>query len=212
MRAFVSRCSEYIRRADEIEDISDSPWAIPFMMEKIYANVNPIDRKILRSGETPHDDVQTLCEKADKILGIDGDVIGAVEDRIGTRKFKSQPPRSKPRFQTEPPHYPTRNSNQHWQYNQVARPTFATPRYQSYQQCHAPPYYQDTQNTGRRSYKINIRPQTSFGQYPPSNYRQQAHQRDIESRPGGDTNRQKYIRPPINYGSQQTQTDHKPSN
>ena len=34
MRAFVSRCGVYVTRADEIENVEDSAWATPFIIEK----------------------------------------------------------------------------------------------------------------------------------------------------------------------------------
>ena len=78
MRAFISRCSTYITRADEIDNITDSPWAVPFLVEKIYGNLNPWDRKILKSGAGKSDDIHELTEKADELLAMSEDVVGSL--------------------------------------------------------------------------------------------------------------------------------------
>ena len=68
MRSFISRCSMYIMRADEINDVAESPWANSLILEKIYANLSPWDRKILKKAAGMSEDVQLLCEKADKYI------------------------------------------------------------------------------------------------------------------------------------------------
>ena len=109
MRNFVSRCSLYIVRADDINNINESPWAIPFLVEKIYANLNSWDRKILKSGAGKSEDIQELSEKADELLGMSEDVVGSLNPTLdpppttnhpapradyqtGGRGWHSQPP------------------------------------------------------------------------------------------------------------------------
>ena len=90
MRAFVSRCNQYVMRADEIDNVEDSPWAKPFIVEKIYANLNPWDRKILRGGVGKS--VQLLCEKADELLALNEDVVGSIHCEIAEGPWHSQLP------------------------------------------------------------------------------------------------------------------------
>ena len=56
MRAFISRCNQYVMRADEIDDITKSTWATPFLVEKIYTNLSPLDKKILKNGAGDSED------------------------------------------------------------------------------------------------------------------------------------------------------------
>ena len=95
MRSFISRCNEYITRADEIDNVEESTWAGPFVVEKIYANLNIGDRKVLKGSMGKSEDVQALCEKADELLAISEDVVGSL-DTCPRRGWQSQPPRPMP--------------------------------------------------------------------------------------------------------------------
>ena len=83
MRAFVSRCNVYITRADDIDNVADSTWANPFVVEKIYANLSPLDRKLLKNSMGKSDDVQKLCEKADELLSMSEEVVASFETNNG---------------------------------------------------------------------------------------------------------------------------------
>ena len=87
MRSFISRCSMYIMRADEINDVAESPWANSLILEKIYANLSPWDRKILKKAAGMSEDVQLLCEKADELLALSEEVVGSLnqETMAGAR-------------------------------------------------------------------------------------------------------------------------------
>ena len=91
MKAFISRCTTYITRADEIDNISESPWAIPFLVEKIYGNLNPWDRKILKSGAGKSEDINELSEKADELLAISEEVVGSVHQVGQQGKYQKHP-------------------------------------------------------------------------------------------------------------------------
>merc|ERR1711954_621225 len=101
MKAFISRCSTYITRADEIDNISEIPWAVPFLVGKIYGNLNPWDRKILKSGAGKSEDINELSEKADELLAISEEVVGSLHQVCQQGIYQNQPrhageyPRSK---------------------------------------------------------------------------------------------------------------------
>ena len=145
MSAFISRCSTHITRADEIDSISDSPWAIPFLVEKIYANLNPWDRKILKSGAGKSEDIHELSEKADELLGISEEVVGSLHQEGPLSAYQEQPWRGRgyasprgnrgragwgsenqfsPRFQGPPKRYqvPQNSRNQARATPHIARP------------------------------------------------------------------------------------------
>ena len=90
MRAFVSRCNVYITRADDIDNVADSTWANPFIVEKIYANLSPLDRKLLKNSMGKSDDVQKLCEKADELLSMSEEVVASFETNHGWKDFQAQ--------------------------------------------------------------------------------------------------------------------------
>ena len=92
MRSFISRCNQYIMRADEIDNIAESPWANSFVVEKIFANLAPWDRKILKSTVGKSEEVQMLCEKADELLALSEDVVGSLHQEGIDRPWNSQPP------------------------------------------------------------------------------------------------------------------------
>ena len=108
MRAFVGRCNEYIMRADELEAIEDSPWAIPFIVEKIYANLSSFDRKILKSGAGDCKNVQYLAMKADELLAEGEDIVGAALNKQNGRNWYQhrQPWEPNNRYQWSYPQYP----------------------------------------------------------------------------------------------------------
>ena len=91
MHSFVSRCNQYVKRADDIETVDESTWANPFIVEKIYANLNPIDRKILKIS-TETEDVQTLCSKADELLLVSEDVVGSLDWERTNKRWQRQHP------------------------------------------------------------------------------------------------------------------------
>ena len=93
MHSFVSRCNQYIKRADDIESVDESPWAGPFIVEKIYANLNAIDRKILKISAGMTEDVQILCSKADELLLMSEDVVGSLNWEQTNKKWKGQRPK-----------------------------------------------------------------------------------------------------------------------
>ena len=92
MRAFISRCSQYIVRSDEVDDIADSPWAAPFLIEKVYANLKHSDMKILRCTIGKTEDIQLLCTKADELISLSEEVVGALGQEGQARGCQSQPP------------------------------------------------------------------------------------------------------------------------
>ena len=77
MRAFIDRCNIHVMRADEIDNASKSQWATVFMVEKVYTNLNPLDRKVLKAKMGKSQDVDALCKKADEILAMGDDVVAA---------------------------------------------------------------------------------------------------------------------------------------
>ena len=92
MKNFVNRCSLYIVRADDIKNINESQWAIPFLVEKIYTNLNSWDRKILKSGAGKSEDIHELSERADKLLGMGEEVVGSTHTETYNRGWHNQPP------------------------------------------------------------------------------------------------------------------------
>ena len=68
MNSFVTRCNQYVQRADETVDISESPWANSFIVEKIYSSMESFDRKLLKSYAGESKDIQMLCKKADELI------------------------------------------------------------------------------------------------------------------------------------------------
>ena len=90
MRSFLSRISQYVCRSDEIDDVSESPWANPFIIEKIYANLNPYDRKILKCTSGDEEDVQLLCTKADELIMVNEDIVGAIGQEPESRGWQSK--------------------------------------------------------------------------------------------------------------------------
>ena len=92
MRSFVSRLGQYVSRADEIDDIAESQWANPFIIEKIYTNLGPHDRKILKCTSGKEEDIQLLCTKADELIMISEDIVGAIGQEPQNRGWQSQPP------------------------------------------------------------------------------------------------------------------------
>ena len=105
MRAFVGRCNQYVRRADEIDDASKSLWANSFIVEKIYANLTPLDRKILKNGAGDSEDVQLLATKADDLLAGSEDIVGSINQDTSS-KFNhpsNQTPRKEPQWNFQQP-------------------------------------------------------------------------------------------------------------
>ena len=155
MRAFVGRCNEYIMRADELDTIEDSPWANPFIVEKIYANLSPLDGKILKNGAGKSQDVNLLTEKADELLARSEDTVGAAGaeqnsrmwyEQRWPRKKKSenqqtspqQPqPQPQPMYRPQTPTYqPYELQQPHWgmsQHPQRQQNNFQRPAYQQEQ-------------------------------------------------------------------------------
>ena len=93
MKAFISRCNQYVARADEIDNGEDSLWAKPFIIEKIYTNLNASDRKLLKAIMGKSEDVQLLNAKADELISLSEDVVGSLSQYPQTRGWQSQPPR-----------------------------------------------------------------------------------------------------------------------
>ena len=70
MTAFVSRCHTYIIRSAGVTDVTEVPWVKPFMVDKIYANLGKLDRKILKLAMGEEDDINLLAMKADELLQV----------------------------------------------------------------------------------------------------------------------------------------------
>ena len=70
MTAFVSRCYMYIIRSTGVTDVTEVPWVKPFMVDKIYANLGKLDRKILKLAMGVEDDINLLAMKADELLHV----------------------------------------------------------------------------------------------------------------------------------------------
>ena len=68
MTAFVSRCHTYIIRSAGVTDVTEVPWMKPFMVDKIYANLGKMDRKILKLAMGEEDEINLLAIKADELL------------------------------------------------------------------------------------------------------------------------------------------------
>ena len=111
MRAFISRCNVYITRADEIDNVADSTWANPFVVEKIYANLSHLDRKFLKNSMGKSEDVQQLCEKADELLSMSEEVVGSC-DQNESGKIWQMPPPTTPAHPQQYPHTFVHSHNQ----------------------------------------------------------------------------------------------------
>ena len=126
MRSFVSRLGQYVSRADEIDDIAESQWANPFIIEKIYTNLGPHDRKILKCTSGKEEDIQLLCSKADELILMNEGMVGAIGLEPQNRRWQSQSPISKQNRYDVPfrmgcgkkGRKPTRWQGQGWQPNQ----------------------------------------------------------------------------------------------
>ena len=62
-------------------------------MEKVYANLNHNDKKILRCTIGKSEDIQLLCTKADELISLSEEVVGALGQERQERSWQSQPPR-----------------------------------------------------------------------------------------------------------------------
>ena len=111
MRAFISRCNVYITRADEIDNVADSAWANPFVVEKIYANLSHLDRKFLKNSMGKSEDVQKLCEKADELLSMSEDVVGSCSQNENGKAWQ-MPISASPAQPQQFPHPMNHNLNQ----------------------------------------------------------------------------------------------------
>ena len=93
MHSFVSRCNQYIKRAEDIDSVDESPWANPFIVEKIFANLNNTDRKILKISAGKTEDVKILCSKADELLLMSEDVVGSLDWERTNKRWRGQRPK-----------------------------------------------------------------------------------------------------------------------
>ena len=93
MHSFVSRCNQYIKRAEDIDSVDESPWANPFIVEKIFANLNNTDRKILKISAGKTEDVKILCSKADELLLMSEDVVGSLDWERTNKRWQGQRPK-----------------------------------------------------------------------------------------------------------------------
>ena len=73
-----------------MDNVAESPWANSLIIEKIYSNLAPWDRKMLKITVGKSEEVRLLCKKADELLALNEDVVGSLNQEGVDRPWNSQ--------------------------------------------------------------------------------------------------------------------------
>ena len=120
MTAFVSRCYMYIIRSTGVTDVTEVPWVKPFMVDKIYANLGKLDRKILKSAMREEDDINLLAMKADELLHVN-----YLRDTLRPQKLYHAPKRKEKSLRSQ---CIRQDQNHHaWLNDEFTAPTMTRP-------------------------------------------------------------------------------------